>query len=445
MNIVYMHSHDTGRYIQPYGYGISTPNLMALAREGTLFRQAYCAAPTCSASRSALLTGMMPHSNGMLGLTHRGFQLHDPTRHLAACLNGNNYETVLCGIQHESTDASRLGYERILHDKKGDDAGDSPGNAAANWDLENACKVAEYLDKRKETSDGRPFFLSFGMSSTHRAFPETHDVNPNYVMPPFPMYDCAINRADAAAYAASASVMDTCVGIVLSALRECGLEHDTLILYTTDHGIAFPMMKCSLYDSGIGVSLILSFPGNKAAGEAPDALVSQLDVFPTLCDYAGIPKPAWLQGRSLMPLLEGRVPRVREELFAELNFHAAREPMRCIRTDRYKLIRRYEDDLRFVPSNMDDAPSKAFLLDAGLLMESHSREMLFDLYLDPMERINLVDDVRYGEVRQSLSRRLEQWMMETDDPLLHGSLVAPEGARVNKKTTLSPGDRDFEA
>ncbi|MDF2724571.1 MAG: sulfatase [Paenibacillus sp.] len=443
MNIVYIHSHDTGRYIEPYGYGIQTPNLMKLAREGTLFRQAYCAAPTCSASRSAMLTGMTPHSNGMLGLAHRGFQLHDPTRHLAFYLNEHNYETVLCGIQHEATDAASIGYERILHGNKTSDA-DGPGNAAAKWDRNNAGKVAAYLSEHKKTSSGRPFFLSFGMSSTHRIFPETHDIDPNYVMPPFPMYDCAVNRADAAAYAASASVMDTCAGIVMNALRENGLEHDTLILYTTDHGIAFPMMKCSLYDSGIGVSLILKFPGNQAAGQAVDALVSQLDLFPTLCDFAGIAKPDWLQGRSLMPLLEGRQSRIREELFAELNFHAAREPIRCIRTERFKLIRRYEDDLRCLPSNMDDAPSKTFMLEAGLLNGAHAREMLFDLYMDPVERINLVDDARYDEIRGNLSMRLEQWMKETDDPLLHGSLVAPAGARVNVKTTLSPGDRQFE-
>lgn len=443
MNIVYIHSHDTGRYIEPYGYGIDTPNLMALALEGTLFRQAYCAAPTCSASRSALLTGMTPHSNGMLGLTHRGFQLHDPTRHLAFYLKEHGYETVLCGIQHESADAGSIGYERSLHDKKGTHEG-GVGNAAARWDLDNAGKVADYLKTYKKTSSGRPFFLSFGMSSTHRVFPETHDVNPNYVMPPFPMYDCAANRADAAAYAASAFVMDTCTGAVLDALRESGLENETLILYTTDHGIAFPMMKCSLYDSGIGVSLILKFPRNQTAGQALDALVSQLDVFPTLCDLAGIPKPDWLQGHSLVPLLDGRETRIREALFAELNFHAAKEPMRCIRTDRFKLIRRYGDDLRVLPSNMDDAPSKTFLLDAGLLKRTHVREMLFDLYMDPMERDNVIDDAQYGETRTSLSLRLDQWMKETDDPLLRGSLVAPEGARVNVSTTLSPSDRQFE-
>ena len=75
MNIIYIHTHDTGRFISPYGHKIQTPTLMELAKEGTLFRQAHCAAPTCSPSRASLLTGTLPHNNKMLGLAHRGFSL----------------------------------------------------------------------------------------------------------------------------------------------------------------------------------------------------------------------------------------------------------------------------------------------------------------------------------------------------------------------------------
>jgi N-sulfoglucosamine sulfohydrolase len=438
LHILYIHSHDTGRYIQPYGYGIPTPNLMALAQEGTLFRHAYCAAPTCSASRSALLSGMVPHSNGMVGLAHRGFQLHDYNQHLVNYLGQHDYETALCGIQHESRDESLLGYRRILHEKK------VTGEPQEKWDRENARKAADYLHEYAKSPSNHSFFLSYGMSSTHRDFPEEHHVNPNYIMPPFPMYDCAANREDAAAYAASASVMDECTGIVMEALRESGLEQDTMVIFTTDHGIAFPMMKCSLYDTGIGVSLIIKYPDNPMSGHALDPLVSQLDLFPTLCDLAEIPKPDWLQGFSLLPMLEGQKSHIREEVFAELNFHAAREPMRCIRTERYKLIRRYEDFKSIMPSNMDDSPSKTFLLNAGLLNEANSQEMLFDLYLDPLERINLIHEGAYAEVCADLSGRLDQWMKETNDPLLDGNLVAPANARVNEKWTLSPRDRNFE-
>src|SRR5437763_15364561 len=76
-NILYIHSHDSGRYLQPYGYAVPTPNLQKLAREGVLFRQAFSAAPTCSPSRACLLTGQFAHQNGMLGLAHRGFAMTD--------------------------------------------------------------------------------------------------------------------------------------------------------------------------------------------------------------------------------------------------------------------------------------------------------------------------------------------------------------------------------
>jgi arylsulfatase A-like enzyme len=82
-NIFYIHTHDTGRCIQPYGYEVPTLNLQRFANNGTLFRQAFACAPTCSPSRAALLTGRAPHACGMVGLAHLGFSLTDPGQHLA--------------------------------------------------------------------------------------------------------------------------------------------------------------------------------------------------------------------------------------------------------------------------------------------------------------------------------------------------------------------------
>ena len=84
MNIIYMHTHDSGRYTSPYGYNLPTPNIMKLAEDGVLFRNAYCAAPTCSPSRAALLSGMYAHTSGMLGLAHRGFSCYDLRGHMAS-------------------------------------------------------------------------------------------------------------------------------------------------------------------------------------------------------------------------------------------------------------------------------------------------------------------------------------------------------------------------
>ena len=92
-NILYLHSHDTGRYIQPFGHAVETPRLQLLAEEGVLFRQNHCVCPTCSPSRSALLTGTYPHQNGMIGLAHRGFSLNDYSQHIVAQLKEAGYRS----------------------------------------------------------------------------------------------------------------------------------------------------------------------------------------------------------------------------------------------------------------------------------------------------------------------------------------------------------------
>ena len=95
MNFVYVHTHDSGRIMQPYGVAADNPALMELANEGTVFRQMYCTAPTCSPSRAGMLTGMAPHSCGMLGLAHRGWSLNDYSRHLGNYLATQGYYTAL--------------------------------------------------------------------------------------------------------------------------------------------------------------------------------------------------------------------------------------------------------------------------------------------------------------------------------------------------------------
>lgn len=450
MNIVYIHSHDTGRYIQPYGHAVPTPHLAQLAREGVLFRHAYAAAPTCSPSRAGLLTGMAPHSCGMIGLAGIG-ELRDPRQHLAHYLGAHGYVTVLSGQQHEVKSDSwgnvenveQLGYRINLN--RDNPACRKPLNHIEGnlehfreMDLWSAALAANYIRDKSQSDSERPFFMSVGFFFPHRNYVQADpDIDPNYVMPPFPMYDSPENRMDWAMHLNAARIMDEGVGIVLQALRDSGLEKDTIVIYTTDHGIAFPRMKCNLHDTGIGVSLIVKAPG-KASGIATDAMVSHLDVFPTICDLIGIEKPEWLQGYSMVPLLEGRTDRIREELFAEVTYHCAYEPMRAIRTERYKLIRYYEDYAHPVLPNIDDSPSKTFLLEHGYRQSERETEMLFDLFLDPVERENRADDPRYREIRDRLSARLQQWMEDTEDPLLRGKVPKPEGKLVRTVTSLSP-------
>lgn len=440
MNILYIHTHDSGRYLSPYGYSVPTPNLMRLAKEGTLFRRAFCTAPTCSPSRVGMLSGMIPHTSNMLGLAHRGFQMKDYSFHLANYLGRKGFETVLCGVQHEAPQTDMIGYHRILEVEKEKEYPCS----SVEKDKKNAEKVANYI---RLSDTNKPFFLSFGMQNTHRDYPPHQDfVDPGYVMPAFPLADTKENREDMADYMRSAQVVDQCVGTVLQALNESGRDKDTIVLFTTDHGIAMPFMKCNLYDTGIGVALIIKYPENPAAGKVCDALVSHLDVFPTLCELTGTEKPEWLQGVSMLPLFRDPDAEIRNEIFAEVNYHAAYEPLRCIRTNRYKLIRFYDYHNSHIPANIDGSFPKELLLQTEWLSMPRDREMLFDLWMDPIERVNLVKEQAYKEIYNELSQKLWDWMKRTRDPLLkyRYRVPAPENARINVLSSTSPNSQIFE-
>src|SRR3954467_10239454 len=113
-NILYLHSHDTGRYIQPYGHRARMPNGRARPAQGVLFRQAFCAAPTCSASRACLLTGQYGQTNGMLGLAHRGWSLRHYSHHIVHTLAAAGYTSTLIGEQHISKEPGVIGYDEVM-------------------------------------------------------------------------------------------------------------------------------------------------------------------------------------------------------------------------------------------------------------------------------------------------------------------------------------------
>ncbi len=166
-------------------------------------------------------------------------------------------------------------------------------------------------------------------------------------------------------------------------------------------------------------------------------MVSQVDVFPTICDLAGIPPPHWLQGRSMLPLLGGAAA-IRDEVFAEGTYHAAYEPQRAIRTRRWKYIRRFDDRQTPVVVNTDDGPAKDAWLAAGWAERSVPQEQLYDLVLDPAEGENLIDREELAPVARELGARLVRWMAETGDPLLEGPVAPPPGAEYNEPDQISP-------
>jgi arylsulfatase A-like enzyme len=176
-----------------------------------------------------------------------------------------------------------------------------------------------------------------------------------------------------------------------------------------------------------------------------DAMVSHLDVFPTLCESLKIPPPAWLEGRSLLPLLDGRAERIRDEVFAEVNYHASYEPARAVRTERYKYIRRYGDRHTPVLPNCDDSPSKSLWLEYGWKGQNVASEELYDLVFDPNEQFNLAAVAGSRAALEEMRGRLDGWMKRTHDPLLNGPVPAPAGAKVNPVDGVSPREPVVDA
>ncbi|MGZ5307794.1 MAG: sulfatase family protein [Solirubrobacterales bacterium] len=425
-NILYIHSHDTGRYVQPYGHQVPTPNIQLLADQGVLFREAFCAAPTCSGSRASLLTGEYCHQNGMFGLAHRGWGLNDYSHHWVHTLRRAGYESVLIGEQHISQDRHVIGYDQVV--EVDSNRADSVGPI-----------TIETLRRLPPRSAGRPWFMSVGFFETHRSFFAPTSVRDTlYSLPPENLPSTPETRGDMAAFKASARSLDQGIGAVLHGLHELGLQDDTLIVCTTDHGVAFPGAKATLFDRGTGVMLIMRGPGLFSGGKAVDGMVSHLDVFPTLCEVAGVDKPDWLEGLSMMPLLRGEQKILHHEVFSEITYHAAYQPQRAIRTNRWKFVKRFDDFPHPVLANVDDGASKDFLVGHGWAEQIVPEEKLYDLIFDPAEAANLADDPGHAAVVAELRDRLEQWMRDTGDPLLEGSIEPPPGATVSAQTDTSP-------
>lgn len=434
-NILYIHSHDTGRYVQPYGHAVPAPNIQKLAETGILFRQAFCAAPTCSPSRASLLTGQCAHSSGMIGLAHRGFSLNDYSQHILHTLRQAGYFSTLVGVQHIAKDPTIIGYDHVLE----------PVNNESKGVRQPVCRAPKVAASTVDFLKGapqQPFFLSVGFYDTHREFQAPGPgEDPRYCKPPPPVPDTSETRLDTAAFKASVRVLDEGIGTVLDGLEASGLADNTLVICTTDHGISFPSMKCCLTDHGLGVMLIMCGPGGFSGGKVCDAMVSQIDIFPTICDYLGIEPPPWLQGRSMMPLIRGEVEQINQEIFAEVTYHAAYEPQRAVRTRRWKYIRRYGDRRTPVLVNFDDGFSKDVWLEHGWRERKLPSEELYDLVFDPNEAHNLIGEPSISGVLEQMRDNLQRWMQATDDPLLHGPVPALIGAEVNDPDGISPWEQ----
>jgi arylsulfatase A-like enzyme len=153
---------------------------------------------------------------------------------------------------------------------------------------------------------------------------------------------------------------------------------------------------------------------------------------------AGIDQPDWLRGKSLVPLASGKSEPLHEKVFATVNYHAAYEPQRAVRTTRYKYIRRWNLQTHPVLPNCDDSVSKRELLRAGWRERPQREEVLYDLVFDPNEACDVSKDTRYADALTEMRTALAEWMKRTNDPLLNGVVPAPPDLRVNPVDGDSP-------
>lgn len=432
-NVLLIHCHDLGRYLGCYGIDIETPNVDRLAEDGAQFTNHFATAPQCSPSRGSLFTGCYPHVHGLMGLAHTEWEL-DTNLTLPYRLAEKGYETHLFGLQHISESPEDLGYGQIHT------AGRlSPSVSPELHSVNRAGDVADTVSKYLDSGLASPFFASVGLFEAHRlktdeadeeegdvlyGFGDRYDADdPAEIEVPGYLPDKPGIREDLAEMRGMVYALDDALGTILDALDSANLEDETLVLFTTEHGIAFPRAKGTCYDPGIEAFLLAQYPPLIDGGTVHDHLVSNIDIMPTLLDLITDEVPDGVDGHSFLPVFEDdRVYSPREKVFAEITWHDRYNPIRAVRTERFKYIRNLSHNPRVYLPNDVYASRAGREVRGRYNRPSRVYEELYDLKSDPDEQENVANDESYAQVRAKLESTLATWMHGTDDPLLEGPI-----------------------
>jgi N-sulfoglucosamine sulfohydrolase len=415
--------------------GLHTPNMDALAARGVMFRQSFCTMASCSPSRASMMTGLYPHSHGLLincfeflgpqppadwlakyDATNRQRCVREDVPTLIEGLRAAGYRT---GISHK--------FHMYPHSKFPFDS----------WITSTADSVQGFLAAR----DDRPFFLMHNIASPHRPFAQhlrnanRERLDPATVRPPGFLPDVPVVREDWAEYLTCVEITDQKVGEALAALEASGHSDDTVVIYVGDNGPSYHRGKMTVYDYGLRVAMIVAGPGVQQ-GVTTHELTSLADLMPTVMDYAGAPLTRPVQAMSLRPLLEGQPgARGHDLMFGEV--HVGVQPGgfegRSVFDGRWHYIRQYNTD-RPHPLCADDVQEQtwgnrayqatidareqfpeAYALLQTVVGPNPPREQLFDLEADRWETKDLARTADAEPVRVRLSAALDRWQQETED------------------------------
>lgn len=401
---------DAGCYGNP---AIRTPGLDALAEEGTRMTSAYCTTPSCSASRSVLLTGMHNHANGQYGHAHdyHHFVSFPKLKTLPVLLGDAGYRTLCAGKYHVAP-------EEVYHFQQ-------YNPVQAPDEMAERCR--DFIAAESE----QPFFLYFCTVEPHRPFKRegSDTFSPDDVIVPRFLPDIPECRDELAQYYGSVQRADRGLVHLIEILKETGHWEDTLVIFLSDNGIAFPGAKTNVYEPGIRLPCVVRNPLQEAYGNTCDAMINWTDITPTILDFTGVQAPDYqFHGRSFLDALPEETPVGWDETYASHTFHEITMyyPNRVVIERQYKLIWNIAHGLPFpFASDLWESKTWQAVRDKNLThhgkrtVEAYLHRPEFELYnlqADPDEVINLAGDPQYSDELIRLQERLRQFQERTQDP-----------------------------
>jgi N-sulfoglucosamine sulfohydrolase len=396
----------------------ATPNLDAFAKTAHRFVNSHVTVPICQPSRSALLTGRVPHRNGALGFNP--IRRDVPT--LVEVLRDSGYYTAAIAKAVHMAPAEKFPWDAV-----GDQAlGKQPTKFA-----EKFREVLAAAAKEK-----KPFFVNANICDPHRPFITAKTkadeldgarvYTPDEVTVPAFLEDLPRVREEVAQYCTTVSRFDVAFGLVMKELTAAGRDADTIVVFLSDHGMAFPFSKATVYHNGTWSPVLVRVPGMKEPQTRAE-FVSSVDVMPTLLELMDVKPPAGMDGRSWVPLLRGETQPDRDFVVTHVNAVSSGKSFaqRCVRTkDRALMFHAWAGGPdKFRVEAMSGLSFAAMNASTDEKVRARVRQlvegeplMLFDTAADPAERKNLINDPRYANDVTELTTKLLAHMKRTDDP-----------------------------